>query len=49
MPLYVCRKWQGQVQPQENQMLKWVFANDLQNYKMLDADIPLIAPLRDLL
>src|SRR3990172_12274414 len=24
MPLYVCRRWQGEVRPQENQALRWV-------------------------
>ena len=49
MPLYVCRKWDGQVTPVEGQVLKWVFANDLRTYPMPPADLPLIAHLRDLL
>ena len=49
MPLYVCRKWQGMVQGRENQQLKWVRARDLREYKLPPADIPLIAPLVDLL
>ena len=48
MPLYVCRKWQGIIIPRENQELKWCYLNQLMNIKMLPADIPLIAHLRDL-
>ena len=48
MPLYVCRKWQGIIKPRENQELKWCYSNQLMNIKMLPADIPLIAHLRDL-
>ena len=49
MPLYVCRRWEGQVQPREGQGLKWVFARQLRNFPMPPADGPLIAPLVELL
>jgi 8-oxo-dGTP diphosphatase len=49
MPLYVCRRWQGTVVPQEGQAVKWVRARDLRNYPMPPADAPLIAPLIELL
>ena len=49
MPLYVCRKWMGNVTSREGQNLKWVFPRDLYNLDMLAADIPLIAILRDTL
>jgi 8-oxo-dGTP diphosphatase len=49
MPLYVCRKWQGQPQPNEHQALKWVRPQALRDYPMPPADEPLIAPLCDLL
>lgn len=49
MPLYVCRKWDGQVMPAEGQAVKWARARDLRNYPMPPADEPLIAPLIDLL
>ncbi len=32
MPLYVCRRWEGIVEPKEKQRLKWVRPNDLRNY-----------------
>ena len=49
MPLYVCRKWQGIVRPTEGQATKWVRAGDLRSYEMPPADLPLIAPLIELL
>ncbi len=49
MPLYVCRRWKGQVSPQEQQELKWVKATDLRKYPMPPADVPLIPHLQELL
>ncbi|MCP9628080.1 (deoxy)nucleoside triphosphate pyrophosphohydrolase [Rhodopseudomonas palustris] len=49
MPLYVCRRWDGQVMPREGQELAWVRANKLRDYPMPPADIPLIPPLIELL
>ena len=47
MPLFACRKWEGTPMSRENQALKWVRPNDLRNYPMPAADIPLISTLRD--
>ncbi|KEP70422.1 8-oxo-dGTP diphosphatase MutT [Thioclava sp. BHET1] len=47
MPLFACRKWTGQVAPQEGQQLSWVKANALRDYPMPPADEPLIPILRD--
>ena len=49
MPLYVCRRWEGFVQPLEGQALKWVRPGDLRAYPMPPADEPLIPFLTDLL
>ncbi len=49
MPLYVCRKWEGQVNGCEGQEIAWVKPVRLRDYPMPAADIPLIAPLIDLL
>jgi 8-oxo-dGTP diphosphatase len=49
MPLYICRRWEGQVIAREGQTLAWVRANKLRDYKMPPADIPLIPHLIDLL
>ena len=47
MPLYACRKWQGQPVPREGQVLKWVHPRDMRDYPMPPADLPLIPILRD--
>lgn len=47
MPLYVCRVWKGMVAPREGQELKWLRPDDLRDYPMPPADIPLVAMLRD--
>ena len=49
MPLYVCRRWQGIAAPREGQTLKWVRPRQLRDYPMPAADLPLIAPLIELL
>jgi 8-oxo-dGTP diphosphatase len=49
MPLYVCRKWQGMPVAREHSALKWVRPQVLRDYPMPPADLPLIAPLCDLL
>lgn len=49
MPLYVCRRWKGQVQAMEGQALKWVRARDMRNHAMPPADLPLIPHLEELL
>jgi len=49
MPLYVCRRWEGEPQPREHSALKWVRPRDLAQYPMPPADLPLIPMLRDLL
>ncbi|MBX3489303.1 (deoxy)nucleoside triphosphate pyrophosphohydrolase [Parvibaculum sp.] len=49
MPLYVCRRWEGQARPIEGQALEWVRPARLRDYPMPPADEPLVAALRDLL
>ena len=49
MPLYVCRRWEGFVQPLEGQALKWVRPKALRGYPMPPADAPLIPHLEELL
>ncbi|MEH3147071.1 MAG: (deoxy)nucleoside triphosphate pyrophosphohydrolase [Methylobacterium frigidaeris] len=49
MPLYICRRWDGLVQPREGQALKWVRPRDLARYPMPPADLPLLPALVDLL
>ena len=49
MPLYICRRWEGDVIAREGQNLAWVRVNKLRDYNMPPADIPLIPHLIDLL
>ena len=49
MPLYVCRRWDGMVNPTEGQRVSWVKPNRLRDYEMPPADVPLIAHLMALL
>ncbi|MDC9701240.1 MAG: (deoxy)nucleoside triphosphate pyrophosphohydrolase [Alphaproteobacteria bacterium] len=49
MPLFVCRQWKHTAIGNEGQKLAWVRVTKLKDYPLLEADIPLIAQLRDLL
>jgi len=49
MPLFICRNWEGDVEPTEGQEVRWVRANRLAQFPMPPADLPLIPWLRDLL
>ncbi|TCT05885.1 8-oxo-dGTP diphosphatase [Tepidamorphus gemmatus] len=49
MPLFVCRRWSGDVRPLEGQQIAWVRPVRLGDYPMPPADIPLVPILRDLL
>lgn len=46
MPVFACRKWQGNLQGCEGQALAWVEADKLEDYPMPPADIPLLIALR---
>lgn len=47
MPLYICRKWEGEVECREHAALAWVRAARLREYPMPEADLPLIPILQD--
>lgn len=49
MPLFVCRRWQGDPVAKEHQALRWIRPQRLRELPMPPADLPLIAPLCDLL
>ena len=49
MPLYICRRWSGFVQPLEGQSLRWVRSTALRELSMPPADVPLIPALIELL
>jgi 8-oxo-dGTP diphosphatase len=47
MPLFICRRWDGFVAPQEGQEIAWVRKDKLASYALAPADKPLAAELRD--
>lgn len=47
MPLFVCRRWDGFVDPKEGQRTAWVRPEKLNTYPLVKADLPLAAELRD--
>ncbi len=47
MPLYLCRKWRGEVRAREHQALAWVRPQQLADFAMPPADEPLKAVLRE--
>ena len=47
MPLFACRKWEGIPDSREGQKLAWVRPENLRDYPMPPADVPLIPILRD--
>ena len=53
MPLYICRRWDGEAKPLLHAALKWIRPHDLMlnaaAYPMPAADLPLLPMLRDLL
>ena len=49
MPMFLCRRWTGTVEPRQHEALAWVKPNQMGDYPMPPADAPLVAWLRDLL
>jgi 8-oxo-dGTP diphosphatase len=49
MPLFVCRRWEGTPTALEGQALKWVKPNQLKDFPMPPANLPLISHLMTLL
>lgn len=49
MPLYVCRRWKGEVTAKEHSALAWVRPVRLGDYPMPPADAPLIAMIHDII
>jgi 8-oxo-dGTP diphosphatase len=47
MPLFVCRVWRGEIKPQEGQIIAWVRPQDMYDYPMPEADLPLVYQIRD--
>ncbi len=49
MPLFLARRWEGQVRARHHSALAWVKPILLTDYEMPLADAPLVAWLRDLI
>lgn len=49
MPVYMCRKWEGIIQANEGQKLRWVKKENLKEYKMPKANADLINKLLHLI
>ncbi|ODA67337.1 8-oxo-dGTP diphosphatase [Methyloligella halotolerans] len=49
MPVYLCRRWDGEAQALEGQELAWVRPEELSGFDMPPADEPLKTTLRGLL
>jgi 8-oxo-dGTP diphosphatase len=47
MPLFLCRRWQGDVVGSEGQQLAWVAPSELRLYPAPEADIPLFARIEE--
>ncbi|PIR39155.1 MAG: 8-oxo-dGTP diphosphatase MutT [Alphaproteobacteria bacterium CG11_big_fil_rev_8_21_14_0_20_39_49] len=48
MYVFVCRRWEGAIEPKEGQELKWIEKNRLSKYDMPDANMPLIGAVRNI-
>ncbi len=49
MPLFLCREWAGTPEAREHSALKWLKPDDMGEFPMPEADIPLVATLRTIL
>jgi 8-oxo-dGTP diphosphatase len=49
MPLYVCRRWQGEVRPRVHAAVQWLRPAELTRLPMPPADVPLIGALERLI
>ena len=41
MPVFLSRKWEGEIEPREGQKLAWVSADEIRRYPAPEADLPL--------
>ena len=49
MPMFLARDWQGEIKGMEGQKLAWVKPEDLADYPMPPADLPLIKKIPEIL
>lgn len=41
MPVFMARRWEGELEPREGQQLAWVSADEVRRYPAPEADLPL--------
>ncbi len=41
MPVFMARRWEGELEPREGQQLAWVSADEIRRYPAPEADLPL--------
>lgn len=46
MPVYTCRRWQGEPQPKEHAAITWKRADAMGDLPLIEADAELVARLR---
>jgi len=49
MPVYICRKWQGNAHPKEHTAIEWKHPRDMHELPMIEADAELIERLKAVL
>lgn len=49
MPMFLARQWQGEITPLEGQELAWVNPQNLKEYPMPPADLPLVDKIPEIL
>ena len=49
MPLFICRRWWGNILALESQEVRWVWPKNLRDFDMPPADEPIVSMLRDFL
>lgn len=42
MPVFLIRRWEGELEAREGQQLAWVSATEIRDYPAPEADLPLI-------
>lgn len=47
MPVFLVRRWEGDVEPREGQQLAWVSAAEIRSYPAPEADLPLFEQFMD--
>lgn len=47
MPVFLVRRWEGEVEAREGQQLAWVSAPEIRGYPAPEADLPLIEQFID--